>query len=131
QVTERILNSVIAVFEKLSQVHPDDSPAGDDVRIQLSWLIYDGFIRDAQNNISRIALYLEAARRHLAGKSAPQLEAVQLEAVQDLEARFFEATRHMSKWAQLDPHVQHVRSEEHTSELQSRFDLVCRLLLVR
>src|SRR5699024_11758469 len=24
---------------------------------------------------------------------------------------------------------QHVRSEEHTSELQSRFDLVCRLLL--
>src|SRR5207249_9995654 len=25
--------------------------------------------------------------------------------------------------------VEHVRSEEHTSELQSRFDLVCRLLL--
>src|SRR5207249_12318307 len=25
--------------------------------------------------------------------------------------------------------VKHVRSEEHTSELQSRFDLVCRLLL--
>ena len=104
QATERILNSVIAVFEKLSQLHPDDSPAGEDVRIQLSWLIYDGFIRDAQTNISRIALYLEAARRHLAGKSAPQLEAVQ-----DLEARFFEATRHMSKWAQLDHHVQHVR----------------------
>src|SRR5207249_11732669 len=26
-------------------------------------------------------------------------------------------------------HVYNVRSEEHTSELQSRFDLVCRLLL--
>src|SRR5438067_10364888 len=25
--------------------------------------------------------------------------------------------------------LEHVRSEEHTSELQSRFDLVCRLLL--
>ena len=25
--------------------------------------------------------------------------------------------------------MQHTRSEEHTSELQSRFDLVCRLLL--
>src|SRR5699024_11739878 len=27
--------------------------------------------------------------------------------------------------------VHHFRSEEHTSELQSRFDLVCRLLLVK
>src|SRR5699024_11465231 len=27
------------------------------------------------------------------------------------------------------PHLRAVRSEEHTSELQSRFDLVCRLLL--
>src|SRR5699024_11996704 len=31
----------------------------------------------------------------------------------------------MRKWAIL----MHYRSEEHTSELQSRFDLVCRLLL--
>src|SRR5699024_12079677 len=28
-----------------------------------------------------------------------------------------------------DPRAKHLRSEEHTSELQSRFDLVCRLLL--
>src|SRR5699024_11863882 len=28
-----------------------------------------------------------------------------------------------------DIHVDDIRSEEHTSELQSRFDLVCRLLL--
>src|SRR5207249_6339769 len=30
---------------------------------------------------------------------------------------------------QIKPHQVAVRSEEHTSELQSRFDLVCRLLL--
>src|SRR5690349_23379441 len=29
----------------------------------------------------------------------------------------------------LDPHIAVARSEEHTSELQSRRDLVCRLLL--
>src|SRR5699024_11452481 len=35
-------------------------------------------------------------------------------------------------FAQLSHHIinrSHTRSEEHTSELQSRFDLVCRLLL--
>src|SRR5437868_11250145 len=31
--------------------------------------------------------------------------------------------------AVVEPTPQHPRSEEHTSELQSRFDLVCRLLL--
>src|SRR5207249_7184546 len=31
--------------------------------------------------------------------------------------------------AVVEPHARVVRSEEHTSELQSRFDLVCRLLL--
>src|SRR5437868_5806405 len=31
--------------------------------------------------------------------------------------------------AKVKPELIHVRSEEHTSELQSRFDLVCRLLL--
>src|SRR5438067_5160862 len=29
----------------------------------------------------------------------------------------------------IEPEAIHARSEEHTSELQSRFDLVCRLLL--
>src|SRR5207249_6162296 len=32
-------------------------------------------------------------------------------------------------WADNDHRVMRSRSEEHTSELQSRFDLVCRLLL--
>src|SRR5437868_8875309 len=39
---------------------------------------------------------------------------------------------HPTAWARLDPRGDHRgsrRSEEHTSELQSRFDLVCRLLL--
>src|SRR5437868_8786862 len=40
-----------------------------------------------------------------------------------LEARFEHAAVHAA------PREIHVRSEEHTSELQSRFDLVCRLLL--
>src|SRR5699024_11677334 len=31
----------------------------------------------------------------------------------------------------IDPTYVQTRSEEHTSELQSRFDLVCRLLLVK
>src|SRR5699024_12350103 len=34
-----------------------------------------------------------------------------------------------SMYARLTPLMTAVRSEEHTSELQSRFDLVCRLLL--
>src|SRR5438067_5629035 len=34
-----------------------------------------------------------------------------------------------SKWTASRPEAQRERSEEHTSELQSRFDLVCRLLL--
>src|SRR5437868_1719669 len=32
-------------------------------------------------------------------------------------------------WKDLTDNVNFMRSEEHTSELQSRFDLVCRLLL--
>src|SRR5207249_11632876 len=35
---------------------------------------------------------------------------------------------HVQVVARIDV-VRHLRSEEHTSELQSRFDLVCRLLL--
>src|SRR5438067_9771793 len=36
---------------------------------------------------------------------------------------------HGALHAQAEPQVGDPRSEEHTSELQSRFDLVCRLLL--
>src|SRR5207249_12335717 len=37
--------------------------------------------------------------------------------------------KHRLGGAQLPEHEEQERSEEHTSELQSRFDLVCRLLL--
>src|SRR5438094_6102232 len=36
---------------------------------------------------------------------------------------------HVHAWRLAAPDRQHVRSEEHTSELQSPYDLVCRLLL--
>src|SRR5207249_11289205 len=40
-----------------------------------------------------------------------------------------DAAYHTPDLAMLRMHPSAVRSEEHTSELQSRFDLVCRLLL--
>src|SRR5699024_12748591 len=40
-----------------------------------------------------------------------------------------EPTEESTKTSLTTSHPQTVRSEEHTSELQSRFDLVCRLLL--
>src|SRR5699024_11537066 len=36
---------------------------------------------------------------------------------------------HLMKHVSTTGHAKSIRSEEHTSELQSRFDLVCRLLL--
>src|SRR5699024_12109840 len=43
---------------------------------------------------------------------------------------FLEVMYNHAYGLQLYPHaVDEIRSEEHTSELQSRFDLVCRLLL--
>src|SRR5699024_11383077 len=40
-----------------------------------------------------------------------------------------ESVRPLMDFYQIDPEDVLVRSEEHTSELQSRFDLVCRLVL--
>src|SRR5699024_11463067 len=52
-------------------------------------------------------------------------------------SEFFLRNNHKTILQMLDEHrlvrliliLRHVRSEEHTSELQSRFELVCRLLL--
>ena len=44
------------------------------------------------------------------------------------EIRSLEVSNHVSPIAAV-PFVREARSEEHTSELQSRFDIVCRLLL--
>src|SRR5699024_12311138 len=45
------------------------------------------------------------------------------------ESRFRNSFRHSPVFDSLSPLNPYSRSEEHTSELQSRFDLVCRLLL--
>src|SRR5207249_7002485 len=44
-------------------------------------------------------------------------------------ASLFHDLRALDRRSDLDVNVQVGRSEEHTSELQSRFELVCRLLL--
>ena len=83
------MHAVIDVLRALGEVVPTPSTeAGEDVRVQLSWLVYPGFIRDAGvTQLRRIPLYLEAARRRL---SAPLTD--DLLATQELEARFHERT---------------------------------------
>src|SRR5438067_8882737 len=49
--------------------------------------------------------------------------------VQILDDKLFSAAVREKAKKELTPAVVAARSEEHTSELQSRFDLVCRLLL--
>jgi ATP-dependent helicase HrpA len=104
--TEQAVRAVIAVLQALGEVMPlPQTEAGEDVRVQLSWLIYPGFIRDAGvAQLRRLPLYLEAARRRL---SSPITD--ELLATQDLEARFHERTAGLSFWARLSPDVQHVR----------------------
>src|SRR5437868_12029869 len=65
---------------------------------------------------------LQDHRAHLAGGGLPQ---ARLRRLFDGEAL---AARQAVLWV-LELVQDPVRSEEHTSELQSRFDLVCRLLL--
>ena len=104
--TERAVHAVLDVLRALGEVVPTPpTEAGEDVRVQLSWLVYPGFIRDAGvTQLRRIPLYLEAARRRL---SAPLTN--DLLATQELEARFHERTAQLSVWARLSPNVQHVR----------------------
>src|SRR5699024_10019643 len=46
----------------------------------------------------------------------------------DYQVKYYEAVREYMSEQGIRP-IHYLRSEEHTSELQSRFDLVCRLLL--
>jgi ATP-dependent helicase HrpA len=105
-VTDRALQSVLATLRALGEVTPlPSTEAGEDVRVQLSWLVYAGFIRDAGvDQLRRLPLYLQAAARRL---DAPLTD--DLLAAQDLEARFHARTAEMSVWARLTPRVQHVR----------------------
>ncbi|MCW2826060.1 MAG: hrpA, partial [Aeromicrobium sp.] len=104
--TERAVQSVLATLRALGDVVPlPSTEAGEDVRVQLSWLIYPGFIRDAGvDQLRRLPLYLQAARRRL---DAPLT--ADLLAAQDLEARFHERTAGLSSWARLSPEIRHVR----------------------
>jgi len=104
--TERTVQSVLAALRALGEVTPPPATeAGEDVRVQLSWLVYPGFIRDTGvDQLRRLPLYLQAARRRL---DAPLTD--DLLAAQDLEARFHARTAAMTVWARLSPGVQHVR----------------------
>jgi ATP-dependent helicase HrpA len=104
--TEQAVHAVLATLQALGEVTPlPATEAGEDVRVQLSWLIYPGFIRDAGvGQLRRLPLYLQAARRRL---DAPLTD--DLMATQDLEARFHSRTATMSVWARQSPDVQHVR----------------------
>ncbi|VXB93355.1 ATP-dependent RNA helicase HrpA [Aeromicrobium sp. 9AM] len=104
--TERAVRTVLDVLSALGEVVPTPATeAGEDVRVQLSWLVYPGFIRDAGvTQLRRLPLYLQAARRRL---DAPLTD--DLLATQELEARFHERTADLSVWARLSPDVQHVR----------------------
>lgn len=104
--TERAVQGVLATLSALGDLMPlPATEAGEDVRVQLSWLIYTGFVRDAGvDQLRRLPLYLQAARRRL---DAPLTD--DLLAAQDLEARFHARTADMTVWARLAPDVQHVR----------------------
>ena len=104
-VAESTVHTAIKTLQALGEIAVDASEAGEDVRVQLSWLIYPGFIRDAGvAGMRRIPLYLEAARRRLSMPTTADVYAVQ-----DLEARFHSTTAGFSPLAKLDPKVQHVR----------------------
>ncbi|MBC7592870.1 MAG: ATP-dependent RNA helicase HrpA [Kineosporiaceae bacterium] len=104
-VTEATVQSAIKTLKALGEVTLDRSEAGEDVRVQLSWLIYRGFIRDAGvANMRRIPLYLEAARRRLSMPTTADVLAVQ-----DLEALFHERTAPLNDLERLEPRVQHAR----------------------
>lgn len=104
-LTVRAVHDVLAAMAKLAEVTPDDSPAGEDVRVQLSWLIHPDFVREmGPQRLPRLALYLEAARRRL---QAPTTDAVL--ALYDLEARFHDHQAGLSQWQRKAPEVQHVR----------------------
>lgn len=102
-LTERIVRQVIAALQALGEVSPGDDEAGEDVRVQISWLIHPGFIRDAgAEHIGRLAVYLRAARKRLVSTKDPA-------PLWDLEARFHELTRDLGPWRRLSPEVQRVR----------------------
>src|SRR5699024_11589040 len=83
---------------------------------QILGILYTIKIKFPNRQISQIAFITEDARRLT---TAPFTNA---------HGYFYRATPESKESAQSVHDEATVRSEEHTSELQSRFDLVCRLL---
>jgi ATP-dependent helicase HrpA len=105
-VTQRAVTYVVRAYERLGEVRPGHDEAGEDVRVQLSWLVYPGFVRDmGVDRLPRLAVYLQAAAARLQqpGTSAALLEA------QELEADFHRRSAAMREHQRLTPEVQHAR----------------------
>ena len=105
-VTQRAVTHVIRAYDRLGDVRPGSDEAGEDVRVQLSWLVYAGFVRDMGiDRLHRLAVYLQAAAMRLqtAGTPAPLAEA------QDLEAEFHRRSATLREWQRLTPEAQKVR----------------------
>ncbi|MEH3034477.1 MAG: ATP-dependent RNA helicase HrpA [Aeromicrobium erythreum] len=104
-VTERAVRDVVRTMTTLTGVTPGADDVGEDVRVQLSWLVHPGFVREAGvEALHRYPVYADTARRRL---SRPMDQAGL--AIQDLEARFAEQTRDLPALRRLAPDVQHVR----------------------
>src|SRR2546422_7781937 len=66
---------------------------------------------------------------HLLGRHAQRRRAVAVDGDRGLGVRDLQVARHVQEPRDLTQPGLELRSEEHTSELQSRLHLVCRLLL--
>ena len=102
-LTERIVRQVITALQALGDLSPGTGEAAEDVRVQVSWLVHPGFIRDmGADQVGRLAVYLRAAAKRLTStKDASE--------IWDLEARFHERTKDLRPWQRLTPPVRRVR----------------------
>lgn len=102
-LTEQNLRAVLAAMRVRSRIQLGDDDASADVRVQLSWLLYPGFIRDmGVAMLPRLSVYLLAAQRRLTTTKS-------LETVNELELRFHEMTAELTEMRRLAPDVQHAR----------------------
>ncbi|OUZ08292.1 ATP-dependent RNA helicase HrpA [Aeromicrobium sp. PE09-221] len=104
-LAERTVQSVVEALRVLGDITPGSDEAGEDVKVQLSWLVYPGFVREmGADRMPRLRVYLEAARRRL---RAPLTR--DLAATQDLEARFHGLTGDLPLWLRRSAPVQEAR----------------------
>ena len=104
-LAERTVQGVAEALRVLGQIAPGDDEPGEDVKVQLSWLVYPGFVREmGADRLPRLRVYLEAARRRL---RAPLTQ--DLAATQELEARFHALTGDLPLWLRRGTAVQEAR----------------------